>query len=97
MVFRKGREKTGGRKRGTSNNVTIELKALIDRMLPADELEQLWKEKLYSKDEWVAMKALELALMYRHGKPKTADEDSSDAPLIIDISAMPPPKLPAST
>jgi hypothetical protein len=59
MVFQKGREKTGGRKKGT-------------------------------KDPEIAMKAFELALHYRFGKPMTIVAGPEEHPPIkIDISAIP--------
>jgi hypothetical protein len=90
MVFQKGREKTGGRKKGTSNKATQDLKQLVDRMLPEAELERIWKKKLYSKDPEIAMKAFELALHYRFGKPMTIVAGPEEHPPIkIDISAIP--------
>jgi hypothetical protein len=59
-------------------------------MLPKDELEKLWNEKLRSKDEHIAMKAFELALHYMFGKPVQPEVSQEQAPPIkIDISAIP--------
>ena len=96
-AFEKGHEKAGGRKKGTPNNVTIEVKAVIDLLLPPAELERRWRKLLDSRNPCIALRAFELALMYRYGKPKSNDDDGDPAnrvPTIIDISAMPLPKLP---
>lgn len=96
MAFQKGREKTGGRKKGASSKATQDLRQLIDRMLPEAELERIWKKKLYSKDPEIAMKAFELALHYRFEKPMTIVAGPGEHPPIkIDISAIPKFRVPA--
>lgn len=96
MVFQKGREKTGGRKKGTSNKAAQDLKQLIDWNLSDEELWKLWEKKLYSKDEAIATKALELALHYRFGKPMTIVAGPEEQPPIsINVSAIPQFRVPA--
>jgi hypothetical protein len=58
--------------------------------LPEEELAGLWKQKLYSKNPHVAMKAFELAIHYMFGKPvqPVASEELAP-PIKIDISAIP--------
>ena len=75
MAFDKGHEKLGGRKKGTRNKGTDSIKTLLNTLLPEEELAALWKQKLYSKNPHVAMKAFELAIHYMFGKPVHADED----------------------
>ena len=95
MVFQKGREKTGGRKKGTSNKAAQDLKQLIDWNLSDEELWKLWEKKLYSRKEMVATKALEMALHYRYGKPMTIVAGPEEQPPIkIDISAIPKFRVP---
>jgi len=89
-AFEKGHEKLGGRKKGTRNNATESIKALLNTLLPEDELAELWNKKLRSKNEHVSMKALELALHYMFGKPVQPIVGEELAPPIkIDISAIP--------
>jgi hypothetical protein len=58
--------------------------------LPEEELAGLRKQKLYSKDPQIAMKAFELAIHYMFGKPvqPVASEELAP-PIKIDISAIP--------
>jgi hypothetical protein len=96
-AFDKGHEKLGGRQKGTGNKATVELKELLNRMVPEKELEALWRKKLGHKDPAIAMKALELMLHYRFGKPvqPVAGEEMAP-PIKIDISAIPTHHVPAS-
>ena len=89
-AFEKSHEKLGGRKKGTRNKGTDSIKTLLNTLLPEDELAGLWNKKLRSKNEHVAMKALELALHYMFGKPvqPVASEELAP-PMKIDISASP--------
>ena len=68
-AFANGHKKLGGRKQGTGNKGTESIKALLNTLLPEDELAKLWNKKLRSKNEHIAMKAFELALHYMFGKP----------------------------
>jgi hypothetical protein len=96
-AFEKSHEKLGGRKKGTRNKGTDSIKALLNTLLPEEELAGLWKQKLYSKNPHVAMKAFELALHYMFGKPvqPVASEELAP-PIKIDISAIPKFRVPAS-
>lgn len=98
-AFRKGdkRPRGAGRAKGQKNYITLEVKEVLSLLLPRDELERRWRKLLNSKNEWIALRAFELALLYRYGKPKSNDEgEAGDIPLVIDISAIPRPKLPES-
>jgi hypothetical protein len=89
-AFANGHKKLGGRKKGTGNKATESIKALLNTLLPEDELAELWNKKLRSKNEHVSMKALELALHYMFGKPVQPIVGEELAPPIkIDISAIP--------
>ena len=90
MAFDKGHEKLGGRKKGTRNKGTDSIKTLLNTVLPEEELAGLWKQKLYSKNPHVAMKAFEMAMQYMFGKPvqPVASEELAP-PIKIDISAIP--------
>jgi len=89
-AFEKSHEKLGGRKKGTRNKGTDSIKTLLNTLLPEEELAGLWKQKLYSKNPHVAMKAFELAIHYMFGKPvqPVASEELAP-PMKIDISAIP--------
>jgi hypothetical protein len=89
-AFEKSHEKLGGRKKGTRNKGTDSIKTLLNKLLPEEELAGLWKQKLYSKNPHVAMKAFELAIHYMFGRPvqPVVGEDSAP-PMKIDISAIP--------
>jgi hypothetical protein len=96
MAFDKGHEKLGGRKKGAGNKGTDSIKTLLNTLLPEEELARLWKQKLYSKDPHVAMKAFEMAVHYMFGKPVLPVVGEEFAPpLKIDISAIPKFRVPA--
>jgi hypothetical protein len=88
-AFEKSHEKLGGSKKGTQNKGTDSIKTLLNTLLPEEELAGLWKQKLYSKNPHVAMKAFELAIHYMFGKPvqPVASEELAP-PIKIDISAI---------
>jgi hypothetical protein len=93
-AFEKGHKKAGGRAKGVANRATIDLKKVIDRLLPEDELERIWKQNLYSKDPQIAMKVFELALHYCFAKPvRAVVGDELAPPIKIDISAIPTPHV----
>jgi hypothetical protein len=96
-AFEKSHEKLGGRKKGTRDKGTDSIKTLLNTLLPEEELAGLWKQKLYSKNPQVAMKAFELAIHYMFGKPvqPVASEELAP-PIKIDISAIPKFRVPAS-
>ena len=90
MVFQKGREKSGGRKKGTSNKVTESIKNALNVLLPEDELVELWKGFLYHDDSHIAFEAFKLANHYMFGKPVTIVAGAEELPPVkIDISAIP--------
>jgi hypothetical protein len=97
-AFANGHKKLGGRKQGTRNKVTVELKQLLNRLLPEERLEKLWNKMLQSKDPHIAMKAFELALHYMFGKPVQPIVGEELAPPIkIDISAIPKHRVRATS
>jgi hypothetical protein len=90
MVFQKGREKSGGRKKGASNKATESIKNALNALLTEDELEECWRRFLNHKDSSIAWKAFELYHEYRFGKPVQMVVGEELAPPIrIDISAIP--------
>ena len=95
-TFDKGHEKLGGRQKGTGNKATVAIKELLNSKVTDEELWKLWKKKLYSKDPHIAIKALELVLHYKYGKPVQPIVGEELAPPIkIDISAIRKFRVPA--
>ena len=89
-AFEKGHEKLGGRKKGARNKVTVEIKELLNTMLPPERLEKLWNDKLNHEDPHISIKALEMALHYMFGKPvQPVIGEELAPPIKIDISAIP--------
>lgn len=96
MVFRKGREETGGtqKRHVRQNHAGFETAHRPDAAGCAT-LEAL-EERLYSRNEQIAIKTLEMALHYRFGKPMTVVAGPGEHPPIkIDISAIPKFRMPA--
>lgn len=90
MIFQRGREKSGGRKKGTPNRATESIKNVLDAVLTEDELVTLWKKFLKHKDTHIAFEAFKLANYYMFGKPGTIATGIEEPPPIkIDISAIP--------
>jgi hypothetical protein len=88
--FEKGHKKLGGRRPGSQNVDTVDLKHLLNRMIPEPLLEKMWWKELRSKDMHIRFKAFELMLHYRYGKPVQPIVGEENAPPIkIDISAIP--------
>jgi hypothetical protein len=90
MAFHKGKLKTGGRKAGTPNKATAEIKVLLNRLLPEERLASEWERNLKHKDPQIRWKAFELANAYMFGKPVVAIAGAEDQPpVMINISAIP--------
>lgn len=92
MPFKKGQKKIAGSGRvaGVPNRQQRDLKGLLDQHVPDDDLWRRWKKKLDSKDEHISMKALELVLHYRFGKPvQPIVGDELAPPIQINVSAIP--------
>lgn len=92
MPFKKGDKKLpgSGRVRGVPNKQQRDLKSLLDDRVPDEDLWRRWKKFLDSDDEHTAMKAFELVLHYRFGKPVQPIVGSEDQPPIqINVSAIP--------
>ena len=90
--FKKGqpRPKNAGRKAGTPNRATIEIKVLLNEILPPDENRRRWLRFLNHRDPNIGWKAFELAQAYLYGQPVKPIQGKEEAPPIhIDISAIP--------
>jgi hypothetical protein len=85
-----GQPKTGGRKAGTRNKATADIKILLNTLLPEDQLAKEWLYHLRHKDPQIRYKSFELANAYLFGKPVMPIQGAEDAPPVhIDISAIP--------
>jgi hypothetical protein len=71
----KGYPKTGGRKSGTSNRITREIREIAQKYTRRALL-QAWKLAQKAENEDVRLKALALILAYAHGKPTDRQEIS---------------------
>ncbi len=75
-----------GRKQGSKNRITSELKDKLEPLedLGLKRLEEILRNK--GTDQKILMAAIELVLAYRHGKPKQAIEASGPdgSPLRVD-------------
>jgi hypothetical protein len=90
MAFKKGRKKTGGRKPGVLNKVTLEIKEILARVYTDEIQEQDWRKWRAHKDPRIAWEAFKLAQSYLHGKPVQPLVDAEDSPPIsINVSAIP--------
>lgn len=91
MRFQKGmpRPANSGRAPGTPNRATTNIKMLLDRILPEDVLEQLWRKYLFCKNQEIGFRAFEMAMHYRYGKPRSDDKTEDALPRSFDISAIP--------
>jgi hypothetical protein len=89
--FKKGHKKVGGRQKGTPNAPPpVDLKQLLNRMIPEPLLEKMWWKELHNKDPHIRFKAFEMMLHYRFGKPVQPIVGEENAPPVkIDISAIP--------
>jgi hypothetical protein len=90
MIFRKGREKTSGRKKETSNKATESIKNLLLSVLEDSRNRQEWEYWLKHKDPHYRWEVFKLAQFYLFGKPvqPVASEELAP-PIKIDTSAMP--------
>ena len=98
IPFQKGHKRFGGRKKGQKNYATIELKQLLNTLLPEPVLKKMWSKKLNSKDPRIATKTFEMAMHYMYGKPMViiAGSEEMAPPIKIDISAIPAFRKPAA-
>jgi len=86
-LFKKGREKTGGRKAGTPNKATTEIKEVLDDVLP--DPREKWRKFLNHKDPAIAWKAFELYHHYRFGKPVQPLTTVEEKPFTIHLDSLP--------
>jgi hypothetical protein len=83
-------KKSVAARRAHGTKATESIKILLNALLPEEELARLWKQKLYSKDPNIAMKAFEMAIQYMFGKPvQPVASEELEPPIKIDISAIP--------
>jgi hypothetical protein len=74
--FRKGRSKTGGRRRGTPNRATRAVKEFLSEILDSADVQDAIEQRILKGDTTAFFKALEMV----HGKPRQAVELAQDGP-----------------
>jgi hypothetical protein len=74
--FRKGRAKTGGRRRGTPNRATRAVKEFLAEVLDCPAVQDAIEQRILNGDTTAFFKALEMV----HGKPRQAVELAQDGP-----------------
>ena len=72
--FRKGRAKTGGRRRGTPNRATRAVKEFLSEILDRADVQDAVRERILAGDTSAFLKAVEIV----HGKPRQALEVRQD-------------------
>jgi hypothetical protein len=68
--FRKGRSKTGGRKKGSPNKATREVKEFMLALVDDTEVQEAVRQKILKGDATAFFKATEMV----HGKPRQSVE-----------------------
>ncbi len=74
MPFKKGQPKIGGRKPGSANKATLEIKARIDKVLEGDAGWEKLREQFNNGE--LSVPVLLRLIEYRIGKPKESLEVS---------------------
>jgi len=72
--FRKGRAKTGGRRRGTPNRATRAVKEFLSEILDRADVQDAIRQRILAGDTSAFFKAIEIV----HGKPRQALEVRQD-------------------
>ena len=72
--FRKGRAKTGGRRRGTRNRATRAVKEFLSEILDRADVQDAILQRILAGDTSAFFKAIEIV----HGKPRQALEVRQD-------------------
>ena len=80
--FRKGRAKTGGRRRGTPNRATRAVKEFLSEILDRADVQDAIRERILAGDTSAFFKAVEIV----HGKPRQALEVNQAAPTHVVFS-----------
>jgi hypothetical protein len=72
--FRKGRAKTGGRRKGTPNRATRAVKDFLSEILNRADIQDAIQKRILNGDTSAFFKAVEIV----HGKPRQALEVNQD-------------------
>jgi hypothetical protein len=82
--FQKGKEKTGGRKKGTPNKRTAELQEILGEFNPAEKLMELYN-KPTTKDDLKVLICKEL-MKYIYPQRKAVDTNITGGGFIVEIN-----------
>jgi len=77
--FRKGRPKTGGRRRGTPNRATRAVKEFLAEILDRADVQDAIRQRILKGDTAAFFKAVEHVI----GKPRQAMEFNQDAEVVF--------------
>ena len=77
--FRKGRAKTGGRRQGTPNRATREVKEFLAELVQDSDVQAALRERVLAGDTTAFFKAIEIV----HGKPRQSLEVNQDSEVVI--------------
>ena len=80
--FRKGRAKTGGRRKGTPNRATRAVKEFLSEILDRADVQDAIRERILTGDTTAFFKAVEIV----HGKPRQALDLNQDVPTQVVFS-----------
>ena len=80
--FRKGRAKTGGRRRGTPNRATRAVKEFLSEILDRADVQDAILQRILAGDTSAFFMAIEIV----HGKPRQALEVNRDVPTQVVFS-----------
>jgi hypothetical protein len=82
--FKKGKEKTGGRKKGTPNKKTAELQEILGGFNPAEKLMELYN-KATTKDDLKVLICKEL-MKYIYPQRKAVDTNITGGGFVVEIN-----------
>lgn len=82
--FQKGKEKTGGRKKGVPNKKTAELQEILGEFNPAEKLMELYN-KPTTKDDLKVLICKEL-MKYIYPQRKAVDTNITGGGFIVEIN-----------
>jgi hypothetical protein len=81
-------KKTGGRKAGTPNKATKQVREIVASVLTPEMEAKAWKRWLSHKDDAIAWDAFKLAMAYKHGKPSNTVKFEADDGVTFSVGTI---------